>query len=327
MAEYNEVIQRLDKAKSIAVFMHVNPDGDCLSSSLAMCLFLHKKGKTVYCVSPNFDKTTINEKFEFLPGFAMIGKKEVPDRYDLAFGVDLGDAGRLGDKAVFRLFSKGKDSIVVDHHKEHVDFAKCTVREDGAASTTQILYKVLKLYDESAIDVDVATCLYAGLVTDSGAFTYPNCSPETMRIGAELMEKGIDAAEIVRKVMKDEQERVFHLKNRVLSKAKFYDHGIAIMTFRKEDYEETGCTERDTEGIINCLLNVVGVELAISMSEYKGTVYRVSWRSKTKVNAAACATAFGGGGHFNAAGCRVNGDFNESYEKVLAVAREMASYV
>lgn len=327
MKAYSDWIEQVKKANTIAVYMHVNPDGDCLSSALASCIFLKNVGKTAYCVSPNFDKSSINEKFTFLPCFDLIGSGDDIPPVDLSLGVDLGDAGRLGDKSVYRHFMRSKSTFVVDHHKEHIDFAKYTIRDDTASSTTQILYKIMAEYDEKAIDKDVATCLYAGLITDSGSFSYPSTTPETLLVGAKLIEKGIDAADIVRRVMKDEEKRVFDLKNRVLSKAKFYDDGIAIMTFRREDYEETGCTERDTEGIINNLLNVVGVELAISMSEYKGTVYRVSWRSKTKVDASACAKAFGGGGHFNAAGCRVNGDFDEAYDKVLSVAREMISYV
>ncbi|MBR1747535.1 MAG: bifunctional oligoribonuclease/PAP phosphatase NrnA [Clostridia bacterium] len=327
MSDYSELIQYFVKAKDIAVFMHVNPDGDCISSSLALCIFLKKKGKNVFCVSPNFDKESINEKFRFLPHFDMIGSRDFLDQFDLCAGVDLGDAGRLGDKNVLRVFNRGKNTVVIDHHAEHIDFAKYTVRESDSASTTQILYKILKQYDEKSIDKDVATCLYAGLITDSGCFSYPNASPETLRIGADLIEYGIDAAEIVRRVMKDEPKRVFDLKNKVLSKAKFYQEGIAVITFSREDYDATGCTERDTEGLINNILNVSGVELAISMSEFKGDVYRVSWRSKHNVNAAACAKAFGGGGHFNAAGCRVYGEFDEAYERVLAVAKEMISYV
>lgn len=326
MSAYSELIDLFVKANDIAVFMHVNPDGDCVCSALALTLFLRKKGKNVSVFAPCLDSSSLPAKLAFLPGFAEINAIPPAVKYDLCAGVDLGDEGRLGD-ACFRLFLKGKTSAVIDHHSEYKNFARMTVREDDAASTTQILYKILADYDKSTIDADIALLLYTGLLTDSGGFTFSNTSPETHTVAAELLRYAFDAAEINRIVMKDIPLNVFRLKNRVLSRVELCEDGkLALINFTKEDFTATETTEKDTDGIINNVINIIGVELAVSVSEIGDKSYKVSFRSKHGVDASACAKCFGGGGHFHAAGCRVYGYYEDVHTKLLDAAREMLDY-
>jgi phosphoesterase RecJ-like protein len=322
---YQDIIDNLEKATTVAVYMHINPDGDCVGSSLAMYRFLSKMGKTVHCFSANYPEP-VPKKLQFLPFSADINKYPALKKYDISLGVDVGDAGRLGD-TLYKQYLKGQTKIVIDHHEDNEDFADITLREDDAASTTQILYKLLAYWKKDIIDQDIATCLYTGIITDSGGFSFASTSCETHQIACELLKFDLDNAEINRKVMKDVEFNVFQLRNRVLANAKFYNDGkIGIISYNKADFEKTNTTENDTEGTINIVLNIHTVEIAVSIAEIDDKKYKISFRTKHNVSAGACAKCFGGGGHFHAAGCRGYGYFEDVYNKVLKVSQEMLDY-
>ena len=324
-ADYAKVIATLKSVESIAIFMHINPDCDCISSAIALYSFLKKDGKEVSFFSPELTNASyIINKFSFLPYIDKFNISNI-NNYDLSIAVDVGDVTRLGDTA-FKKFIKSKKSIVIDHHEISNDFAQITLRESESASTTQILYKLMCEYNKNLIDRDIATLLYSGLVTDSGCFSFDNTTPETHHIASELLKYNINVAIINEKLIRDIQLNVFNLKNRVLSKTKFYENNrIGIIVFRLNDFEETQTSINDTDGIINNVINIIGVDLAIAISEVAEKRYKLSFRSKNNVNAAACAKCFGGGGHYRAAGCRLYGYFEDVLEKVLSVAKEMIS--
>lgn len=326
MTNYSDAIKLLKENDKIAVFMHINPDGDCISSALSLYLFLKKLGKNVVCFSQNFDSAVISEKLRFLPKVEAFNAVAPAKEYDLCVGVDVADAGRLGDQC-FRLFMKGKRNLVIDHHLPTTEFSKNVIRESDAASTTQIIYKILKQFDKKLIDDDIATCLYTGLVTDSGCFGFSSTTSETHVVASELLKYDINPSEIVRRVIKDVNLNVFRLKNRVLDKAEFYQDGkLGVITFLASDFTATNTTEKDTDGIINALIDVTQVELAVSVSEIADKSYKVSFRSKHTVDASACARCFGGGGHFHAAGCRVYGYFEDVKNNILDAVKEIMSY-
>lgn len=319
---YNKIIDAIKKSDNIAIFVHVNPDGDAIGSALAMYTFLKKKQKNVHCFTPSIN-SSIHPKLSFLPNVNVFNKESLAAPYDLAIALDCGDAGRLSDEN-FNIFKKAKTKIVIDHHESHEKFSTLTLCEGDAASTTQILYKLLKKYDQNNIDKDIALQLYTGMVTDSGSFSYTSTSSETHEVAAELLAYGIDAGFVSRKVMKDTPYNLFNLKNRVLSKTKFYiDNQIAVIKFEDEDFKSTDTCEADTEGIINNILDIDTVEIAISIAEINDKAYKVSLRTKSRVNAANIARVFGGGGHANAAGCRLYGYYEDIYNKLLSVATEM----
>lgn len=323
--DFFEIKKMFSEANAIAIYMHVNPDCDCLGSALALYAFLTKMGKKAVVFSPDLTTNQMYpEKIRFLPGFDIVNTNESNiTKFDLSVGLDTGDAGRLGEIA-FRKFVKARKTLVIDHHEIHEDYAQYTYREWDAVSTTQILYKLFCYINPEFIDKDTATCLYAGMVTDSGGFTFESNSAESYYIASKLIEKGIDFSAICERLLKDITKRVYILKNRVLSRTKFYENDrIAIIVFRLKDFEETNTSDKDTDGIINNAQNVCGVDLAISIAEIAPKKYKLSFRSKNNVNAAACAKCFGGGGHYRAAGCRLFGDFDDVYEKVLTMAKEM----
>lgn len=324
--EYLELFKTIEASESIALFMHVNPDGDCISSMLAMYGYLCNMGKKPHCFSAEFNSASLPQKFSFLPNFDKINSVEPLKKYDLSIGVDLGDESRIGDSC-FRLFIKSKNTFVIDHHSSFRNFAQKTIREENAASTTQILYKLFSLYNEKLIDGKIAECLYTGIVTDSGGFSFNNTTSETHEIAAKLLSYDFDASNICRKAMKDIKLNTFLLKGRVMGRLELFEENrIAYLYITQEDFAATKTSERDTEGFVNAILDIVGVEIAITVTEIKDKSYKISFRSKGKVDASACAKCFGGGGHFNASGCAAYGYYEDVYNKILSVAKEMLSY-
>ncbi len=325
--DFLKAIEMMKEANSVAVFMHVNPDPDCIGSALALCLFLRNEGKNAYVFTP--DTKTMNmipERTKFLPRMSLLNKCDVKS-FDLSVAVDLGETGRIGDFAL-PLFYKGETTLVIDHHETFSDFATYTVRDETASSTAEILYQLLHLYNDKSIDKDVASLLYAGLVTDSGNFSYESNSPTTFSVASKLLEYGIDFHEITRRLTKDVDYNVFRLKMRVLNEAKFFaDNKLAVIVFRQKDFMDTATKEKDTDGIINEVQNVTSVLLAISVAEVGTDRFKVSFRSKGGVSAKACAEKFGGGGHFNASGCRLTGKFEDVLDSLIAVGKSNLLYV
>ncbi len=318
---YNKIISTLKKNDSIVIFMHTNPDGDAIGSALALYGFLKKKNKQVHCFLPT-QSNLYNSKFSFLPYLEAFENKQALARYDVAVAVDCSDAKRLSEEN-FKVFQKAKTKVAIDHHLSHEKFAQITLCQPDAASTTEVIYKLLKKYDEKNIDYDIALLLYTGLVTDSGSFSFSNTTYQSHIIAAQLLRYKIDVGFVSKKVLKDIPINLFHLRNRVLSKAQFHnDNKIAIINFDIEDFIKTNTTEFDTEGIINGILDINTVEIAISIATIKEKSYKISLRTKDKINAAEIAKSFGGGGHASAAGCRLYGYYEDIYNKILSIATE-----
>jgi phosphoesterase RecJ-like protein len=311
---YETAIKKIHAAHTVSVFMHINPDGDCVSSSLAVYAFLTNAGKIVHCFVEEGNK--FKDNLRFLPYTEVINRDSLKS-YDLAIAVDCAAPSRLGPQS-YKKFLKSDDRICIDHHLNNTPFVETMILEPKAASTTQILYKLFKEFDKKYIDYNVATLLYAGLITDSGAMTYQSTTSETMRIASELAEYGVDIYTLNRKLTKDVKLSVFRLTNLVLSKTQFYfDNRVGIITFSEEDFAATGTSLEDTEGIINKVIDIVEVKIAVSVSQAEPGVYKVGIRTKDGIDAGAIAGVFGGGGHFNASGCRIFGDYQEGIKKLL----------
>lgn len=311
---YETVISKIHAAQTVAVFMHINPDGDCVSSSLAVYAFLTNAGKVVHCFVEEGNK--YKDNLSSLP-FTEVINRDALKNYDLGIAVDCAAASRLGPQS-YKKFLKCEDQICIDHHQNGSPFVETMVLEPKAASTTQILYKVFKEFGAQFIDKTVATLLYAGLITDSGSLTFQSTTPETMRVAAELAEYGVDIYTLNRKLTKDVKLSVFRLTNLVLSKARFFfDNRLGMITFMSEDFAATGTSVEDTDGIINRVIDILEVKIAVSISQADAESYKVGIRTKDGIDAGAIAGAFGGGGHFNASGCRIFGDFDEGVQKLL----------
>lgn len=312
----NKIADYLRNGAKIALICHMNPDGDTVGAALALYGALRIMGKEadVFCVDQ------LSERLRYLPFSDKfnIGRER---KYDVSVAVDCGDAGRMG--LFFELFSSAAVRLCIDHHHSNNLECDCALIDPSIASTSELVFSIIKKFPEACMTKDVASLLYAGILTDSGCFTYPAVTKRTHEIVAELYAYGIDAADIAYNVFKKTTIGAFNLANRVLSRARFFADGrIGVAVFFLKDFEETGVGPDVTEGLVNCVQNIGVVKVALALSEIDPLRFRVSIRTKEPISASKIAGVFGGGGHKLAAGCRIVGSIEEVLEKIVKAASD-----
>jgi phosphoesterase RecJ-like protein len=170
---------------------------------------------------------------------------------------------------------------------------------------------------------EIATCLYAALISDTGVFHFSNTTPETLRLAASLLEYGVDPQELAYRVMEIRSFAATQLLGRMLSKAKFEPTlGLCWSVLTLKDFAQTGTTDEDTENFVNFLRAVGGTKVAVLFREIEPKHIKVSFRSREGIDVAAIARQFGGGGHPAAAGCRVHQSLRSTIKAVLGVVRK-----
>ncbi len=308
-----KTIEKLDNFNgSILIFTHENPDGDGIGSMLALYKFLKKKGKDVDMAM----KDELPHIYDFLSNVDKIKKLPVDKVYDLGIVVDAAGVFRAGTEV------KAKEFMRIDHHREGENYGDWDYVDITAPSTTTLVARLLKSWDEKLIDKDIAESLYVGLLTDTGSFRHSNITPEIFDIAKFLVEKGADPVYISHKVFERNKPEAIKLLNKVLSTLQFYENGkVASLTVRKKFFDDTGAKEEDTEGFVNFARGIDGVDIAFIMIQKpnKPDTWRVSLRSKGKYNVQEIAKELGGGGHKNASGCRLHGEEDEVRERILKV--------
>ncbi|RUM59026.1 MAG: bifunctional oligoribonuclease/PAP phosphatase NrnA [Persephonella sp.] len=308
-----KTIEKLDNFNgSILIFTHENPDGDGIGSMLALYKFLKKKGKNIDMAM----KDELPHTYDFLSNVDKIKKLPVDKVYDLGILVDAAGVFRAGTEV------KAKEFMRIDHHREGEKYGDWDYVDITAPSTTTLVAKLLKSWDEKLIDKDIAESLYVGLLTDTGSFRHSNITPEIFDIAKFLVKKGADPVYISHKVFERNKPEAIKLLNKVLSTLQFHEGGkVASLTVRKKFFDDTGAKEEDTEGFVNFARGIDGVDIAFIMIQKpnRPDTWRVSLRSKGKYNVQEIAKELGGGGHRNASGCRLNGEEDEVRERILRV--------
>lgn len=292
MSVLEGIKESITASNSIVILTHENPDGDAVGSSLAMMHVLKKLGKKVDVVIPS-----LNKMYGVLPGYDEI-KSSADDDYDLCIALDCADVERL--HICKDIFKETKNTMVIDHHITNQNFGDVNYVNAVASSTCQNLIVVIG-YLDIPIDKDTATCLYAGILTDTGGFRY-NVQTETFEFAAMLLETGIDIAKIYR--------NLFDLTTIPRTKAigiainrleLLSNNRIAFTYLTEEDETNLNLMDGDHEGIVNYGRNIENVEVSVFIRQFEGK-YKVSLRSNEYVNVSLIATKFGGGGHMKASG-------------------------
>lgn len=312
--QFNRISREIEKARSVSIYTHVNPDCDTLSCALALRLALLSIGKSVdvYSVDPVPNTLCVLNG----AGFVTLPEKKV---HDLSIAVDCDSLERVGNGMKSYLSSKVK--IAIDHHKTHTKFADITLVDINVSACAEIIYRLLKYMD--LMSKEIAELLFAGIITDSGCFQFPSATSSTHSIASELMAFGIDAGKIIYDVFKKTSKNKFMLENVVLTKCKFFeDDKIAIISFTENDFKQTNTSMNDTLGTIVKVIDIDTVKVAFAISEASPKSYKIMIRTKDGIDASDIAREFGGGGHIRAAGCRLNGYYEDIVDKLLKVARD-----
>lgn len=292
----------LNGKRTVAVLGHVNPDGDCVGSCLGMYNYLTENFENLE-VSVYLE--SLSRKFGYIRGYDGVHTEYDPEKkFDLCITLDASDVKRLGIFAPYLETAAG--SLCIDHHVTNTGMADINVVESGASSCCEVLYGLL---DPEKISRNVAECLYTGMIHDTGVFKYSNTTGKTMEIAGRLMESGIDFPEIIDGSFFRKSYGQAKLHGRaILDSRRIMDDRCIYTVVTQAQFAEYGCSTKDTDGIVDQLRVIDGVEVVILLYETGNpSEYKVSLRTNSGLDLARIAAVFGGGGHVKAAGCTVAG--------------------
>ncbi len=313
------IVAALKQCNTIIISAHRNPDGDALGSQLALMIALERIGKTV--VAHNLD--IVPDIYRFLPQHGrIVTGKNVTGRFDACVVVDA-DPPRAG------LFDKSYPADVlinIDHHITNPLMWPLTWLDPDVSACGEMIYTIIKELGV-AIDREIALCLYTAIFTDTGSFRYSNTTPRSMRIAAEMIEAGADPWLVTENVYESFAYKRLKLLGTVLSGVeKSADGRIAWVIVTRELFQQTGTTAEDTDNFVNFVRSIKGVEVAIFFRQTDVEEYKISMRSKGRVDVSGLAQLLGGGGHKNAAGGIQTGTLDEVRNTVLReVGRTVAA--
>ncbi len=310
----NSQFPSIQKGSSIAVISHVNPDGDSLGSLLGLSLALRKLGAAV----TTFVNDEVPSKFKFLPSIDSALRYDVSQEkvFDQCFVLDCGDEKRLGYS--IDILEKSRQVINIDHHISNNGFGDIDIVDSGASSTCEIIYHIITQEMGVPMDQAIATCLYTGMVTDTGNFRYDSTSPDTHRIAASMLEAGVDLHKITFYLQQNNSLGSVKLLGHLLTEMEVYAEGkVAVMQVTRQILEEYEVQYDEVEGMINYGRDIEGVEVAVVLKELSEQGVKVSLRSKTSFDVSKLAQAFGGGGHRKASGAVIDCNIEEAKKQIL----------
>ncbi len=309
---WGAALAALERSSEMVVACHVDPDGDAFGSMIGLGRFLTRKGKKVW-MGWGSESLELPPHYRFLPGAELIGPARGRLRHpELFVAVDCADVRRL--ELLRESFEGAGTRVNLDHHLSNDRFGDINLVDAAASSSSELVYELVRRMG-GVPDAAEATCLYTGIVTDTGRFQFPSTSPETLRIAANLRELGADHHLVATQVFESASFGYLHLLGAVLARARL-DGGVVWSVLRQEDLDEVGLDE--TEHLIDVLRAVREARVAALLKEESPGAYKVSLRSRDGVDVSAVARALGGGGHARAAGFSAEGSVEEIFEAIRA---------
>jgi bifunctional oligoribonuclease and PAP phosphatase NrnA len=323
-ASIDAAVERLAAAcrehRTVVLAGHVSPDGDTLGSALALHLALGAAGaRTLPTVGE--EPLELEPALALLPGVeALVPVADLPPagEVDLLVALDAAGPARLGTVAGY--LDAGVPTIVLDHHERSVPFGELSLVAPGAAATVQV---VALLLDELDLPLtrDVATCLYVGLVTDTGRFSYQATGPDAHLLGARLLAAGVDQATWSQRLFETRRLDDLTLLGRALGRAGFVPE-VALVHTHLSPEDLAVAAQGSTEGLIDLLRTADVAEVALTLRPAPDGSWQGSLRSRGRVDVGRIAAALGGGGHRLAAGFDAGGTAETVVEQVVALLRE-----
>lgn len=302
----------LKRADRIVIASHVDPDGDTLGSALALALLLQKMGTEVIV----YNQGSLPYSYTFLPGSELLCNV-LPETCDLLCTLDFSEFERAGE--ALPAWQGFRESLCIDHHLTADLVADINLIYPQACATGELIYE-LALLLEPGFGLDVAVNLYTAILTDTGSFRYSNATPSSFRIAGDLVARGVEPWGVTQHVYESQPVERIKLIGRVLETLKISSSGKgAAVWVTQAMFDETGTNSDFSDGLVNYPRSIAGVEVAFTAREIGYDEYKLSFRSRGTVNVAALAAKFGGGGHHNAAGCRLQGALPELIERVFAI--------
>ncbi|GHT09484.1 exopolyphosphatase [Bacteroidia bacterium] len=311
----------IDKNDKIVIVTHVSPDGDAIGSSLALYHFLTELGKQVNVIVPNEFPRFLNWMVD--AGEIILGDRspeiaqETIEAAELIFCLDFNDLKRISQLESIVREAHGK-KVMIDHHPSPENFCDLTISHPEISSTSELIFRfICRMGMFEYVDKPCAECIYAGMMTDTGAFTYNSNSPAIYYIIGELLEKGINKDDIHSKVYDSCSKYRVRLQGFILHEKMqlFEEYKTSLITLSLEEHKKFNPQKGDTEGFVNIPLSIENIVFSAFIREEKDMV-RLSFRSRGNFPANQFAgEIFNGGGHLNASG----GEFYGNLEDAIAL--------
>lgn len=310
----SQVVELIENKNNFAITTHIKPDGDGVGSSLGLCWLLRSLGKHAEVVV----RGDVPQAYRTLPGAEEIRDVgTINGNYDAVFVIECSDIDRPGIAGLENTFT-----VNIDHHSTSEHFGSINWIDSTASAVGEMIYNLCKAIG-GRITQEIAECVYMALVTDTGSFHFSNTSERTLKVASELVKAGARPSKIGEAVYNNYPWSRIELMRRVLDTVKRDASGrIAMMRQTMAMGETAGAVDGDNNGFVNIPLAAKDVLAVVYMREIAPNQYRASLRSKGDINVAKVAEKFGGGGHRNASGLGIEGDWDEKESEIVAALSE-----
>lgn len=329
MQPIENIYPLLDQPRKVVITTHQKPDADAMGSSLALFHFLKQFGHQVTVISPTNWAAFLN----WMPGCKQVLDFESPnenaknaiDNADWIFCLDFNTLGRTKNMAD-RLLQAKAERILIDHHREpQTEVFAYGISDTGKSSTAEMIYDfIVNAGHSNKINLEIADCIYAGVMTDTGSFRFPSTTASVHRMVADLKDKGLMQSMVHENLFDNHSEDRFRFFGNVLLNRMevFYEYNTALIAIPQMDLIKFNIKTGDTEGLVNFPLSIQGIKLAAIIID-RGEERKCSFRSKGDFDVNTFARKyFNGGGHFNAAGGQTKESLAETVELFKKAMKE-----
>lgn len=314
----DEIISVIGNSRRIAILPHVSADGDALGSCFALGLALRGLGRE----ADIYLEEEIPYVYGFLPGreLARIYPADTRTDYDAVLVLDTGDLARLGKRV--EIFRSCPVTANIDHHATNTFFARYNYVHTNSSAVGEIIYHMLKSMGVG-MDADISTNLYVAVATDTGGFRFSNTTPVTHQVAGDLIQNGINVADISQKVFESSSREKVRLMGLAIDALELLEDGkVAVMTVTGDMMLASGAADEDCDGLVNIGRSIRGVEVSVLIKQKDAEEFRINLRSNSYVDVSAIAARFSGGGHKRAAGCTMLGKREEIAGRLLQQIQE-----
>lgn len=311
-SSFRTAARAVHAARYVAVCAHVDPDGDAVGSVLALAHALEAAGVDADPVLASGDRAPVT--YAFLPGTERFVRVDALDRRpDVVFALDSPNVSRLGEASALL---DGATVVVIDHHPDNERFGDVCIVDADAPSTSALVWDLLPALGVTP-DQAVLDCVFCGLMTDTGRFSFDNATPRAFRLAAELAEAGARTGWVYRNVYEQRSHAALLLVSRAMGRLTFANGGaVAYSWIGDDDLRETGALPEETEDLIDAVRVVAGPQV-VALFKCSSNRVKGSLRAKDGTDVSAVAQKLGGGGHRAAAGFTLDGSLEDAIEAVL----------
>jgi phosphoesterase RecJ-like protein len=324
--QISEIKKLLSTPKNVVIVPHKNPDGDAMGSTLGLYHYLTSYHHNATVIAPN----DYPDFLKWLPGNDSVvifenqqeKSEALIENADLIFTLDFNAFHRSGDMEK-PLEASLATKLMIDHHQQPDNYAKYTYSDTSMSSTCEMVYNFIEMLgDLNKIDSKIASCLYTGIMTDTGSFRFPSTTSRTHEVVGNLIAKGANNSNIHNNVFDTNNYSRLQLLGRALQNLKVIPElRTAYITLSQEELDEFNFKKGDTEGFVNYGLSLKGVIFAaIFIENQQEGIIKISLRSKGSFSVNQFSRAhFNGGGHDNAAGGRCEESLQATIDKFISI--------